>query len=92
MPWNNDRAQDFARAQRAAAHFVSHPQLRRAFEAIEDDNAELERARRNPKAYLQGRGVDLPDEATVDLESGSCCYRICFWGFCFTACTTWWNC
>jgi hypothetical protein len=91
MPWNDQRVRDFRRAQQAATHFANHPQLRRALEAIEDDPDELERAKRNPKAYLQGRGFDLPDEATVDLESGSCCYRVCFWGFCFSACTTWWN-
>ena len=92
MPWNDQHSRDFARAQRTAAHFVSHPQLRRALEEIEDDPNALQRAKANPKAYLQGKGLDLPDEATVDLESGSCCYRVCIWGFCFYACTWWWNC
>jgi len=92
MPWNEQRAQDFVRAQRTAAHFVSHPQLRRAFEEIEDDPNALERAKADPKASLQRKGIDLPEEATVTLESGSCCYKVCWGWFCWWVCPYWFMC
>jgi hypothetical protein len=92
MPFNEERKRNFERAQRAAAHVMSHPRLREAFEEIEDSDATLEQARSGAKRFLEKKGIQLPAEAEVSLESGSCCYRICFWGFCFYACTEWWNC
>jgi hypothetical protein len=92
MPFDPERRRDFDRAQKEAAKVVGHPKLREAFEEIQDDPAALDQAKENAKRFLERKGVQLPAEAEVSLESGSCCYRICFWGFCFSVCTEWWNC
>jgi hypothetical protein len=92
MPWDPERRRNFDRGQKEAVKLVGNPKFREAFEEMHDDPDALERAHGNPKGFLEGKGIALPAEAEVRLEQGSCCYKVCLWGFCACVCTDWWTC
>jgi hypothetical protein len=73
--------------QKAVARMTNSPGFSKALEAFEEDP---DSARADPKGFLKQHGVDLPDEATVEIveQEGSYCYciRTCFLWWCATWC------
>jgi hypothetical protein len=58
---------------------------RRFKDALEEFEENPDEAKRDPKGFLQSRGVELPDDATVEVveQEGSYCY-------CLRVCVNWW--
>jgi len=52
-------------------------------QSMVDEPSLVEEAKRNPKSFLRGRGVDIPDEAEAFLMEGSpyvvgaCLFHVC---------------
>ncbi len=58
-----------------------------AMRNLTDDADALEEVKRDPRAYLKGFGVNLPDEAEVRVEDHSpWCICICYFWFCVCYC------
>jgi glycyl-tRNA synthetase beta subunit len=73
--------------QRAVERATSSPRFGAALEAFEEDP---ERAKPDAKGFLKEHGVELPDDATVEVveQEGSYCYciRVCVGWWCWSAC------
>lgn len=85
MPLGPGRSREFERAQRTAVSILSHPNFRRAVEALEDDPDAVQA---DPQGFLQNLRLPVPDEATVEAIEGSpfLCFRVCVWSWCWTWC------
>ena len=68
----------------AMTRTVNSPRFKKALEDFEENPDE---AKRDAKGFLQSRGVELPDEATVDVveQEGSYCWyvRVCYFWWCW---------
>ena len=66
---------------------ANSPRFKSALEAFEEDP---EAAKRDPKGFLQQHGVELPEEATVEVierEGSYCwCWRVCVLWWCWDVC------
>ena len=82
-----ERRQALDKFHRAMTHAVNSRNFKRALEEFEDDP---EAAKGDPKGFLESRGVELPEEATVEVveQEGSYCYcwRVCVLWWCWTVC------
>ena len=63
----NSASGDQAKFYREAARLVRNPQLQKALDELGANPSARGQAKQNPKAYLKGKGVDLPDELQVDV-------------------------
>jgi hypothetical protein len=66
----------------AMTRAVNSPRFKRALEEFEENPEE---AKQDPKGFLESRGVELPEDATVEVveQEGSYCY-------CWRVCVLWW--
>jgi hypothetical protein len=82
-----ERKQALDKFHGAMTRSVNSPRFKRALEEFENDP---EAAKRDPKGFLESHGVELPDEATVEIveQEGSYCYciRVCVLWWCWWAC------
>jgi hypothetical protein len=71
----------------AMTRAVNSPRFKKALEDFEENPEE---AKRDPKGFLQSRGVELPEEATVEVveqEGSYCwCWNVCVWWWCWRVC------
>ena len=82
-----ERKQGLDKFHGAITKVTNSPKYRDVLEKFEDDP---EAAKRDPKGFLKQHGIDLPDDATVEVHErqGSYCYclRICFLWWCSDVC------
>ena len=59
-------------------------------QALEDFEENPEEAKADPKGFLQSRGVDVPEDATIEIlerEGSYCwCWRVCVLWWCWDVC------
>ncbi len=82
-----ERKQALDKFHGAMTRAVNSPRFKQALEDFEENPDE---AKRDPKGFLKSRGVELPDEATVEVveqEGSYCwCWRVCYFWWCRTVC------
>jgi hypothetical protein len=90
MPRERDkeqRRQALEKFQRGVAQMTNSPRFRDALEAFEEDP---DKARSDPKGFLEQHGIQLPADATAEVveQEGSYCYciRVCWGWWCSSIC------
>jgi hypothetical protein len=72
MPMDDVQREQFQEFQMVGAHVLSHPKLLELAEAFGESAEEnFNEAKKDPRKFLQSRGIDLPARWTVNVTRNS---------------------
>ena len=81
MPKDPDKARN---TRGHANRILSQDSFEEAFVALQNEEEELEQAKGNPKKWLKDKGVQLPGNPNVDIQSGGSGHiEFCWDNWCF---------
>jgi hypothetical protein len=84
---HDERKEALDKFHGAMTRMVNSPRFKDALAEFEEDP---ESAKQDPKGFLTSRGVNVPDDATVELterEGSYCwCWRVCVLWWCWDVC------